>query len=677
MWSRSSSCFATALLCLLCVWPWAAGAGTEPKHQTIKVAAYDLNPYVSAERAEHGYLYEIVARAFAAAGYKVEFEFYSPARAKRRVESGQADVLIPSYGSLADSDAFSFSQPIHGSQVGSFQLSTNTTPPSPVEELHGDDQESTPDSLFGEKDGVITSSSARIVQMVDMLAAGRMKVAVADKFQVADVLVNERPNLIGKVVFMGTLATKDFRVAVGRKNHNSNNMLDDFNRGLESIEQSGEYEQILMRYGYRIRASDDHEISVAAVGHFDMQILRDMSTIFTAAHPGTKIRWYLFEENLLRRTILGGLALNESVFDVVTIGNYDTPIYASHGWIEPLSPPPSYDLDDIWLPIRQSLSLNGELYALPFYGESSVTYYRKDLFEKAGLAMPEQPNYTQIESFARALHDPGNGVNGICLRGKPGWGESMAFITTMVNVFGGSWFDENGEPALMSEPWVKAVREYADLLGKYGPPAPYENGYPENLALFAGGHCAMWIDATVAASYLWDPRTSTVSNSTGLARAPVMSVQRGSHWFWTWALAVPKAAKNKTLAKEFVLWATSKEYIHAVARKKGWLLVPPGARFQSIYGAEPYERAAPFGRFVQGQIESAVKDEPHDDIGRPKSGTQFVSIPAFTAMGTSTGINIGLMLRKQLSVEQALELSEQEAKAIMGRSRLDGGAVRP
>jgi sorbitol/mannitol transport system substrate-binding protein len=637
----------------------AAGAQAE---EPLQVAAYDLNPYVSADRSEHGYLYEIVQRAFAISGHKLVIHFYPPARAKVRVETGQSDLLIPSYASPDDSAKLLFSQPIHGSQVGYVQLASESQPGQAEKE-----RSFAPDTLFGEEEGVIRSSSDQIVRVIDLLAAKRIRLAVADKFQVADALVNHRPNLIGKLMFVvPALATKHFEVAISRKHPRAQQLLNDFNRGLEQLRETGEYERILIRYGYQLKPSDPNTLNVGAVANFDFEILKEMSDAFTAAHPGVKIRWYTLEENLLRRTVLAGLALNENIFDLVTIGNYDSPIYAANGWIDSFDPPASYAVEDLLPAIRKSVSYRDRLHALPFYGESSITYYRRDLFEAAGLSMPAQPTYAQLRAFAEKLHHPSKGTYGICLRGKPGWGENIPLITTMVNVHGGSWFDAQREPALTTRSWANAINTYVDLLKGYGPPRPHERGFSENLKLFAAGKCAIWIDATVAASYLLNPEISSVADHTAFAQAPVASQSQGNNWLWTWALAVPQSSNKKALAKEFALWATSPDYIQAVAQRKGWLSVPPGTR-HSTYASPPYQQAAPFGPLVEQEIGTALAGDPVDAWGAPERGPQFVAIPEFTALGTSTGINISLALQGRLTVAQALEFSQQDARRIMKR----------
>src|SRR6202034_3689757 len=162
--------------------------------------------------------------------------------------------------------------------------------------------------------------------------------------------------------------------------------------------------------------------------------------------------------------------------------------------------------DDLLPAIRASLSFDGKLYAAPFYGESSFVMYRKDLMEKAGLTMPEKPTWDFIKQAADKLTDKTAGVYGICLRGKAGWGENMAFLTAMANSFGARWFDEKWQPQFNGPEWKKTLTTYVELMHEAGPPGASSNGFNENLALFDAGKCGMWIDATVAASFVTNPK---------------------------------------------------------------------------------------------------------------------------------------------------------------------------
>ena len=222
----------------------------------------------------------------------------------------------------------------------------------------------------------------------------------------------------------------------------------------------------------------------------------------------------------------------------MTIGTYETPIWAKKKWLVPLDKlGADYDVDDLLPPIRAGLSLDGKLYAAPFYGESSFTMYRTDLMEKAGLKMPEKPTWDFIKQAADKMTDKAAGVYGICLRGKPGWGENMAFLTAMSNSFGARWFDEKWQPQFNTPEWKKTLDFYVALMKADGPPGASSNGFNENLALFNDGKCGMWIDATVAAGFVTDPKQSQVADKVGFALAPNDGLGKNANWLWAWSLA--------------------------------------------------------------------------------------------------------------------------------------------
>jgi sorbitol/mannitol transport system substrate-binding protein len=406
------------------------------------------------------------------------------------------------------------------------------------------------------------------------------------------------------------------------------------------------------------------KVTIGTVNNADMIVMQRLSSQFAQAHPDIQLEWVVLEENVLRQRVTTDIATGGGQFDVMTIGTYEVPIWAAEGWLAPLDDlPADYDLDDVIKPVRDGLSYDGTLYALPFYAESSMLFYRSDLFEQAGIEVPEQPTWQEVRGWAEQLHDPGNEVYGICLRGKPGWGENMAFTTTLVNTFGGQWFNTDWEPQLNSEPWREAVTFYVDLLNNYGPPGASSNGFNENLALFSTGKCAMWVDATVAAGMLFNPAQSQVADKLGFAQAPIDKHPKGANWLWSWALGVPASSKSVDAAKTFVAWATSKAYIELVGASEGWVAVPPGTR-ASTYARAEYQEAAPFADSVLAAIKSA---DPIETTANPKpySGVQYVGIPEFQALGASVGQMIAAALTGQMSVEQALDSAQRSTERTM------------
>lgn len=412
------------------------------------------------------------------------------------------------------------------------------------------------------------------------------------------------------------------------------------------------------------QVSEKTRLTIATVNNGDMVVMQELSSRFEQDNPDIELRWVVLEENVLRQRTTTDIASQGGQFDVLTIGSYEAPIWARRNWLMPLDQlPANYDVDDLLRPIREGLSQDGTLYAVPFYGESSMLYYRTDLFEQAGITVPDQPTYPQVRDWASKIHDPANGVYGVCLRGKPGWGENMAFLSTLVNTYGGRWFDLEWNPTINTSAWNEAITFYVDLLNNYGPPGASSNGFNENLALFATGKCGMWVDATVAAGLLSNPDQSQVYDNVGFARAPIEEYPNGSNWLWAWALAVPKTSKSPEAAQRFVAWATSKEYIQLVADQNGWVAVPPGTR-TSTYQNPNYRQAAPFAEIVLNSIQSADITRPSAEP-TPYKGVQYVDIPEFQAIGSQVGQTIAAALTGNTSVDQALQQAQGSAERFM------------
>lgn len=408
-------------------------------------------------------------------------------------------------------------------------------------------------------------------------------------------------------------------------------------------------------------------LTIATVNNGDMVIMQRLSAEFERQHPDIKLDWVVLEENILRQKTTTDAATHGGQYDIVTIGPLEAPIWGRRGWLLPLEGrlTAAYEVGDLLKPIRDAASDQGHLYALPFYAESSLTYYRKDLFAAAGLQMPAQPTYQDIARFAKALHNPAKGTYGVCLRGKPGWGENMALFSTMVNTFGGRWFDESWTPQLDSPEWHNALSTYVDLLQKYGPPGSSSNGFNESLTLFENGRCGMWIDATVAASTLSNPKQSLVASTVGFAPAPVAVTPRGAQWLWFWGLGVPSATHHPEAAAAFVQWATSKEYIRLVANRYGWAAVPPGTR-RSTYEQPQYLTSAPFAGLVYRSILAA--DPLHPTLKPvPYTGIQCIVLPAFPTIGSQVGQLIAAVLVGNLSVDEGLREAQAATERVVKR----------
>ena len=408
-------------------------------------------------------------------------------------------------------------------------------------------------------------------------------------------------------------------------------------------------------------------ITIATVNNGDMVLMQELSEDFTNKNPDIKLEWVTLEENILRQRVTTDIAAKGGQYDVMTIGTYEVPIWAKQDWILELSDlGEDYDVQDILPAIRGGLSLDGSLYAAPFYGESSMVMYRTDLMEKAELEMPKAPTWEFIAEAAEAMTDKDNGIYGICLRGKAGWGENVALLTAMSNSFGARWFDEDWEPQLNSSAWQATMDYYLNVMTNYGPPGASSNGFNENLALVQTGKCGMWIDATVAGAFVTNAEESTVADKVGFALAPDNGLGKRGNWLWAWSLAIPAGTEKAASALKFVSWATSKEYQALVASKKGWKSVPPGTR-TSLYENQAYLDAAPFAQITLDSINSADPNNPSVDPV-PYVGVQFVAIPEFQSIGTAVGQQLSSALAGKSTAKEALESSQNLVKRSMTKA---------
>ena len=392
-------------------------------------------------------------------------------------------------------------------------------------------------------------------------------------------------------------------------------------------------------------------ITIATVNNGDMIRMQGYTDNFTAK-TGHTVEWVTLEENVLRQRVTTDISTKGGTFDIMTIGMYETPIWGANGWLVGLDDlSADYDAADILPAMAGGLSHDGTLYAAPFYGESSMIMYRADLMDAAGMEMPAAPTWDFIRSAAAAMTDRDNDINGICLRGKAGWGEGGAFITAMSNSFGARWFDMDWNAQFDTDAWANTLNFYKGMMDESGPAGYATNGFNENLSLFQQGKCGMWIDATVAASFVTNPNDSTVADKVGFALAPDTGLGKRSNWLWAWALAIPAGTQKEAAAKEFIEWATSKDYIELVAANEGWANVPPGAR-TSLYENPEYQKVP----FAQMTLDSILSADPQNSTVEPSPyvGVQFAAIPEFAGIATEVSQEFSAAYAGQQTVAEAL-----------------------
>ena len=406
------------------------------------------------------------------------------------------------------------------------------------------------------------------------------------------------------------------------------------------------------------------KLTIATVNNGDMIRMQGLTDDFTKANPDITLEWVTLEENVLREKVTTDIAAKGGQFDVLTIGTYEVPIWGKKGWLVPLTAVD--DPADILPAIAGGLTVDGKLMAAPFYGESSMVMYRKDLMEKAGLTMPDAPTWEFIGQAARAMTDKAAETYGVCLRGKAGWGENMAFLTATSNSFGARWFDENWKPQFDQPEWKATLDHYLSLMADAGPPGASSNGFNENLALFNSGKCGMWIDATVAASFVTG-KDSTVADKVGFALAPDNGLGKRGNWLWAWSLGLPAGTQKEEAAEKFSRLGHQQAVNTASGSGEGRLgrRAPPGTRTPLYENAE-YAKV-PFAKMTLNSINSADPTKPTVKPV-PYVGVQFVAIPEFAGIATTVGQIFAAALAGEKTSDEALAEAQAAATREMTRA---------
>jgi sorbitol/mannitol transport system substrate-binding protein len=417
--------------------------------------------------------------------------------------------------------------------------------------------------------------------------------------------------------------------------------------------------------------ADGRSINVAIVGNPQMEDIAKLTPDLFTAHTGITVHYTILEEQTLREVVTRDVGARGRQFDVVMIGMFEAPQFGRNGWLVDLTPyaasDADYDFDDLIPAVRKGLSYEGRLYASPFYGESSFLMYRKDLMDAAGLTMPDEPTWDEVAEIARALDS--DDTAGICLRGKPGWGDLGGVFTTVLNTFGGTWWlaTEDGKigAAQVDQPeFAEALTFYVDLINDAGEDDAANASFNECLNQYLEGKVAMWYDATVAAGLL-EADDSPVKGLNGYALPPTQ-VTDASGWLWAWALAIPENAPDKETAWEYVSWATSARYIESAGEMLpgGWAAAPPGTR-RSTYENPHYQAAA--GAFAQKTLDamlSAPIENPGTTPQPGLGGVQYVGVPEFQDVATRCTEEFSAAIAGSKSVEDALAACQVIASEV-------------
>lgn len=406
-------------------------------------------------------------------------------------------------------------------------------------------------------------------------------------------------------------------------------------------------------------------VNVLMVNNPQMVDLQKLTAENFTAKTGITVNFTVLPENDVRDKISQEFSSQAGQYDVATLSNFEIPIYAKTKWVAPLddyiAKDSAFDQGDILKSMTASLSADGKVYGEPFYGESSFLMYRKDVFQAKGLTMPANPTWAQVADLAAKLDGAQPDMKGICLRGQPGWGQVFAPLTTVVNTFGGTWFNEDWTPGVNAPEFKEAVNFYVDLVKAHGEKGAPQAGFTECLNNLMNGKTAMWYDATSAAGSL-EGADSPNKGKFGYVAAPVNKT-KSSGWLYSWAWSIQQASTRKDAAWKFISWASSKEYETLVGSKLGWSKVPAGKRASTYANADYLKEAAAFAQATKSAIEAADPNNAGVQK-RPAPGIQFIGIPEFPELGTKVSQDVSSAIAGKMTVDEALNKGQTLAEAV-------------
>jgi sorbitol/mannitol transport system substrate-binding protein len=410
-----------------------------------------------------------------------------------------------------------------------------------------------------------------------------------------------------------------------------------------------------------------HTINVLMVNNPQMLELQKLTAANFTKQTGIKVKFVVKVEQDMRDTASTEFANQSGNYDVATLSNFEIPFYAKAGWLDDMqsiATDKTFDQADILPSMTAALTYNSKVYGEPFYGESSFLMYRKDVFAAKHITMPADPTWAQVAADAAKVDGAEPGMKGICLRGLAGWGDNLAPLTTVVNTFGGTWFNDNWQAQVNTGGFKTAANFYVNLIKQHGEAGAATFSFPQCLNALQQGKVAMWYDSTAAAGSL-EAADSPVKGKIGYVSAP-HDLTKQSGWLYTWAWAIEKKTKHESDADKFVEWASGKAYEQLVADDTksstgGPTNVPAGKRASTYSNPSYLKVAAAFAKPTLNSITNAPSANPGVQK-RPYSGIQFVGIPSFTDFGLNCAKLISSAIAGSTSTDSALNQCQSLAQ---------------
>lgn len=343
-------------------------------------------------------------------------------------------------------------------------------------------------------------------------------------------------------------------------------------------------------------------------------------------------------------------------------------LYKANKWVDPLddylnnpklTDKAWFQVDDIIPLWRAANTVDGKLYAMPAEGEATIHVYRADLYKQLGLKPPE--TLEEFRETAKKLNKVDGKIAGVALRGFRGAGQNVYIWPSLFRSWGGAWFDAKGKPQVNSEPGVKSLEYYCDLLQNYSAPGVENWNWPEIMEAFAGENVAQFIDANSTASVIENPAKSKVAGKTAYQRWPKGPSGKRVTSIWNWAMPINAylSKKKKTATWLYLQWLGSRpaQMASALYKENPNAVVRTGVNRLSIWQDPEYRKVINFTPDYADVVLTTMKEDTDADW-RPR-------VPQWPKIGELMAVAIQSALVKQQTPKQALdEANEAIAKLV-------------
>ncbi|EHJ95562.1 family 1 extracellular solute-binding protein [Agrobacterium tumefaciens 5A] len=397
------------------------------------------------------------------------------------------------------------------------------------------------------------------------------------------------------------------------------------------------------------------QISVLMEGHATTDGIQALLPEFTK-ETGIEVNLEIVPEADITAKELLEFSSASGRYDVVQNNIIFIPAFVKAGYIDPLdelaTKLPNYlDKSDFVPGYLNTNVVDGKLYGLPVYGESTFLMYRKDLFEQYGIQPPK--TFDDVMAAAKTIKEKSEGkIAGITMRGMQGI-QSVYVWAGWLWGYGGEFISADGKSGLGSDEAAKALDAFASVLRNFGPLGVANFGWEENRVLFQQGKAGMTMDATVNGAFNEDPSVSTVVGKVGYVPVPAQSdnLKGGSSSLAVHSLYVTNASQQKEAAWLFTSWATAKQQ-----QIKSFGIAPnSGVTSQTALNSDEFNKR--YGAFKEAMLGSIANGNPQ----------YLPTVQAANEIINNAGIAVSKALAGTASAKDALAEANAANDAALAR----------